>query len=303
MNSSRLRLLAALDVFLDEVSVSRAAVRLGVSQPAASRLLAGLREAFDDPLLVRSGRSLVLTAFARDLAPRVRGAMAGLEAVFGEARPFEPKSIGRRFVIGVTDTVGPLVFPRVLGRLALEAPGLKLRLTAAPTTLRPSDLAEGLDLVIDHHDLSPESLRAVTLYRQPMVVAARRGFPLPAGRLDLETFLAAEHVVVFPHAPAMDVALREVFEGAGRPFRLMVSTQQLATAAAIAAQRDCLCLMTRSALRLHAEPHGLKALDLPPGLNLPETATRMVWHERNHRDPESAWLRRVIRECAKAAVA
>src|SRR5690606_8243982 len=121
-----LNLLLALDVLLKEKNVTRAAERLFMSQPAMSGMLARLRQAFDDELLVRVGRNLELTEFAEGIAGRVHQCVRELEEL-GDSKPsFSPISETRSFCIAASDYAVLLLFDPLMRRLAEGAPGISL---------------------------------------------------------------------------------------------------------------------------------------------------------------------------------
>src|SRR6185503_17975574 len=123
-----LNLLLVLDALLVERHVSRAARRLGLSQPAVSNALAQLRTLFNDPLLVRTGGRMVATERALALAQPLAQALAAVQSVLAGPAAFDPKRAERRFVIAATDFVEFVLVPRLLGRLGREAPGVHLQI-------------------------------------------------------------------------------------------------------------------------------------------------------------------------------
>lgn len=291
-----LRLLAVLDVLLQERHVSRAAARLHLSQPATSAALARLRTLYRDPLLVKQGTALVLTPRAEQLQPQVRATMAAVERVFAAPAEFEPAALRRQFHLAVSDAVGQTLIPAALRRLARAAPGVTLRLSAAPAELSESWLAQhGIDLAVTHVGRLPASLRATTLARHRLVLVARTGHPLLRRRPALHVFMEQPQVVIFPHEVEVERALRSVFERHRRPFRLLATVQQRSVAAAIVARTDAVTLLSEPVARLHGAAFGLQSHPPPPELSLPLIHVRAVWLERVHGDPAIAWLRQVLK--------
>lgn len=296
----RMRLLVALDALLTERNVTRAAERLHLSQPATSSALARLRELLDDPLLVRSGRQMVLTPRAAELLPGLKDVLTRVDRLIGRQRDFAPAGLSRRFTIAVSDSVGQILMPAVVERLRREAPGVALRLSAAPPLVPERELGSGaLDMVVAHHEAIPEGLRSSTLYVHRLVAVVRRDHPHIRSRLGLRQFVTAPHVVVFPHAASIDDEMRRVFGRAGQAFEQMAATQSPAAAAAIVARTNGLALLNEPVARLYADAFGLRVLALPAGIEVPAVAVRAIWHERSQHDSASAWLREVLRECAK----
>ena len=297
----QLRQLVALDALLTERNVTRAAELLHLSQPATSNALARLRELFNDPLLVRNGRQMVLTPRAAELLPDLKEALTKVDQVFGRQRAFAPAQVSRRLHVAVSDSVGQILMPAVVARLRQEAPGIVLRLSAAPAEVPERLLGRAaLDLVVAHHEEIPDRLRASTLNVHKLVAVVRRGHPRIRRRLSLRQFVTTPQVVIFPHAASLDDEMRRVFVAADRPFEQVAVVQNVAAAAAIVGRTDALALLTESMARFYSAALDLLVVALPAELKLPAVPVRAIWHERTQHDPASAWLRKVLRECAKA---
>lgn len=294
-----LRLLGALDALLSERNVTRAAARLHLSQSAASGMLAQLRTLFNDPLLVRVGRDLELTARAQEMLPLVRDALAGVDRLFGARRVFLPGALKRQFRIAVSDAVAQLLVPEVVLRLARDAPGVTLKVSAAGFEVPEKMLGNGtLDMAIGHYENVPADLRAVTLYESPLVAVAGAAHPTIQARLTLRQFVQAPQVVVFPHSAAVEEGLRQVFTATDRPFKLVASVQQLSLALAIVERTDALALVTEPMARMYAKTYAIQVLELPKRVQLPKVRVLAIWHERTQHEQACAWLREVLRECA-----
>src|SRR5437879_6395361 len=117
-----LNLLVVLDALLEERSVTRAAAKVGLSQPAMSNALSRLRETFGDPLLVRTPGGMVPTARAHDLAEPVRQALRAIGSAIAPGPIFDPKISRHVFTIGTTDYAELVLLPELSKRLQNEAP-------------------------------------------------------------------------------------------------------------------------------------------------------------------------------------
>src|SRR5580692_4669265 len=122
-----LNLILALDALLEERSVTRAAQRLGITQSAMSHALARLRDVTGDALLVRAASGMVATARAEELGPPIRRALEGVATALRPPQAFDPKTAERRIRIGTSDYGEIVLLPRVVERIAKEAPRLDLR--------------------------------------------------------------------------------------------------------------------------------------------------------------------------------
>jgi DNA-binding transcriptional LysR family regulator len=283
-----LSLLLALDVFLRERHVTRAARRLGVTQGAASQRLARLREYFGDPLLV-PGRPLLLpTPRAVALGAPLASALASLRAAVRAGAPFEASTSERRFVLLGSDLLEALVLPTLWPMLERQAPGVRLDVERTDADFADR-LEEGrADLAFVPDFLVPRSLRRRALPPQRFVVLLRKGHPAARGRLDLEAYLKLSHALVAPRgAPGslVDAALEKL----GRERRVVARIQHFVTAPYLVASSDvaitCPALVLAAAL-----PHfDIVARELPLELDLDRTS--VVWHERAHLDAGHRWLR------------
>lgn len=295
VSSRHLRLLSVLQALLDEQSVSGAARRLHLSQPAVSTALGQLRELLGDPLLVRSGREMLPTQRAMDLLPDLQAATHAAARVFANRAAVNPGEARRRFRIAVSDAVGQVLVPRLVRRLREQAPGLTLRLSAAPVDLPDAALADAsLDLVIAHYDRASPGLRSTTLVRHPLVVVARAGHPSIPGRLTLPRFVAQPQVTIFPHSAGIQEALQAAFAAHKRQIQVMASVQSISVAAGIVAQTDAIALVSAPVAHLYAGVWDLQVLTVPSGLKLPPVPVRAFWHERSQSDALAGWLRRQL---------
>lgn len=298
-----LRLLGALDALLSERNVTRAAARLHLSQSATSGTLAQLRVLFKDPLLVRVGRDLELTARAREMLPMLRDALAGVDRLFAAQKALQPSTLKRQFRIAASDVVGQLLVPEVVQRLALEAPGVTLKVSAAAFEVPEKMLGNGtLDMVIGHYEELPADLRAMTLYESRLVAVARAAHPSFKAGMALLQFVKSAQVVVFPHSAAVEEGLRRVFTAAAQPFKLAASVQQLSLALAIVERTDSIALVTEPMARLYAKTYAIQILELPKEVRLPKVRVLAIWHERTQSDSACAWLRELLRDCACTAL-
>src|SRR4029079_2941838 len=126
LSNFTLNLLLALDGLLSQRSVTAAAKRVRVTPSAMSHSLSELRELLDDPLLVRSGRGMVLTPRAEALVGPLHTLLLDAERLLQGGAGFDPATTERRFLIAATDSLTPLLLPPLLEVIAREAPGITL---------------------------------------------------------------------------------------------------------------------------------------------------------------------------------
>jgi DNA-binding transcriptional LysR family regulator len=291
-----LNLLVALDALLTERSVSKAAKRVGITQPSMSHALARLREAFGDPLLVRSGHILLLTPRAEEIVAPLGELMAGVNRLVQGRTAFDPTTATRTFVIAMNDYGTLVVLPSLMAVVARTAPHVDI-------VVRPlsNDVAAALeqgdaDVAIDFFGDLPGGLLRQTLFRERYVCLVRKGHRVANAPLTLERYAKLDHLVVAPrggHTGLVDAVLAK--HGLRR--RVAVRVPSFVAAPWLVAESDLiLTAPERMAVRA-AKVLGLRVLSLPE--RGPELAAAQVWHDRYHRDPAHEWLRASVVAAAR----
>jgi DNA-binding transcriptional LysR family regulator len=195
LRGADLNLLVVLNALLDERSVTRAATRLGMSQPAASRALARLRGLFSDALLVDGPGGYLLTARAEEMRPLLRNTLAGVSELL-DGRAFDPMQATGPVRLLMLDLEAAVLAPRLIASLAEQAPAVDLEVV--PPGPRPLETLEAgaVDALIGVVDDAPAGIRKRKLYRDDFVTLMRAGHPAAGRKLTLERFLELDHVVV-----------------------------------------------------------------------------------------------------------
>lgn len=292
-------MLGTLDALLSEVSVSGAARRLGLSTPAVSHALARLRERFGDPLLVRAGRSMVLTPRAEALKPRVRDAIAAAGQVFRPEGELDPRTMARALTVSMTDYV-LLVFGAALDEALREgAPGLDLRVIPNAVDDAERLRAGDTDLAIGIYGELPPELKTRPIITERLVCVVREGHPRIGRRrrLTLEQFVEMEHVQVAPRGRPggyLDGLLAE--RGLSR--RVARAVPYFHVALELTASSDRVLTVSERIARRLGPALGLVVLE--PPLPLEPFALSMVWHPRFDADAGHAWFRQRLVEVTEA---
>ena len=195
MNNIDIRLLRAFLLFMSERSVSRTSERLGLSQPAASHLLARLRVLFNDPLLLRSRAGMIPTDRATELEKSVRRMLEDYERMVTPPEKFDAASSQRRFVLSAPEYAEHLLIPPLLRALREQAPHVRIEVRA-PQPERAYELLESgeVDLRIAWVMTPPLSLRSMQLFQDRIVCLVSGSNRQVQGALSLAQFLALPHV-------------------------------------------------------------------------------------------------------------
>lgn len=299
-----LKLLQSLVALVTERSVTRAAERMGVSQPRMSNVLARLRHLFADPLLVRTGSGMIPTERATQIAATLREGLAQVDSALASQRPFDPaKGEDIRFVLAMSDYVSTLMMAPLMRLLAETAPNVRIVVKMTDPArvqtwleTRECDLAFGLFMHLG------ESLRASPLLADTGCCIVRNDHPVLESGLSAAAFAAAAHAVMGGE-PAPVSTLEQMVEHAcadlGFTRRVAVRAPSLVLIADMVAQTDLVATVPRRLGLKFEEDIGVRHLPLP--LTLPPINVTMVWHEQTHRHPAQVWLRQqiraVVRDC------
>lgn len=297
LRSIDLNLLAVLQALLTEESVSRAALRVGLSQPATSHALGRLRTLFDDPLLERRNGKLCRTAFSTALLPKVGEAVRAAQAVFGENAPFDPASVSMTMRLAATDYVSTLLLPGLLDTLATQAPGLDLRVTVTDRLAVGDALTSGrADLAIGVFGRSTPGFRTEDLFQDDLILLARRGHPLlSTDDLTPEDLVRHDWLLVSPFGDPMgpvDEALRA--RGLARRIRLTVPI--FLQAPEIVAGTDLVVALGRRLGLMACARWPVEWRELP--LAVPGFVANAMWLEQRNADPVLNWFRSRLRGAA-----
>ncbi len=294
-----LGLVAALRALLAEKHVTRAAKRLGVTQPAMSHSLARLREALGDPILVRTPRGMRPTPRAEAMIEPLERAFHELETALAPPPAFEPAKATGRFVVATTDYVELVLFPALCARLWREAPNVDLRL--APIDPRADDaLAEGrVELAIGPPGTlgSAGTIRSQLLFRDTFRCVMREGHPAAKRRLGLDAFVALPHALITPRGDSGGGIVDRTLARMKKKRRIALEIPHFLVAPYVVRETDLVITLAARVAERFGPLLGLRSV--APPIELEGFAMAMAWHERRHVDPAHAWFRRLVADVAR----
>lgn len=291
-----LNLLKALDAFLREANVGRAALRLSLSQPAASHALRRLREALNDPILVRNGLRMELTPRAEALREPLKSALDQMQSLFA-GDSFNPAQCARHFRLLFPDLVVELMLPEIMNKIAKQAPRVAIEVMPwrGPDGMT-TEFARSLDLICSFMPDAFKGFHRLTLYKDSDAVAARKGHPLGKRLTKRDVFFAARHVAVVGRAQREDIIdfwLRE--KNLERNVALTVPGY--VEALHVVSRSDLVAFVPRRLIASLAKPLSLIAIDPPID---PGTDEQFLFYPaRAQTDPGSVWLRKLVMETAR----
>jgi LysR family nod box-dependent transcriptional activator len=293
-----LNLLVTLDALLMEKNVTRAGVRMNLSQSAMSGALARLREFFQDELLVPMGRNMVLTSLAEDLVQPVRDVLLQVQATIASKPRFDPASSARHFSIAVSDYVTSVLMVDFLREIRCQAPSITFELR--PVGKRAGESLESgeLDFLIGP-DLyvSPGHPKEVLFQDTHTCVAWKKNRKIGA-TLSVEEYLTLGHVIVKVGENGKGNYDERVLRGMNhcRNVEVVTPTFDLAPQLVIGTDRIA-TVMTRLACK-YAKLLPIKLLPLP--IDIPPMIEVLQWHRAHDQDPAYLWLRSQLKQTAAA---
>ncbi len=291
-----LNLLVALDALLAERSVSRAAVRLHLSQPAASALLARLRELFGDPLLLRSARGMLPTPRALELLGPVKQVLDEIEAIVQPRAAFDPASASLTFTLSASDYVEYALLPKLVDYLEHKAPGVRLEVRPLDLQLVAMQMESGeVDLCITGLQNAVPGLHLRPLYTERLVSVVRRNHPGVGAHLTLDKFCSLEHIQVSVRGSGFSTRIDEALAVLGRKRHARLAVPHFLLVPEIVARSDMISALPERLARGYAKQ--LRIFE--PPVELQKFTVGEMWHERNERDPAQQWLRDVLVELAQ----
>jgi DNA-binding transcriptional LysR family regulator len=300
IHSFDLNLLLALDALLQEQHVTRAAARVGLSQPAMSNALARLRELLDDPLLVRTPKGMVPTPRALRLQGAVREALQAVERAVADSEAFAPERAQAGFDLMTSDAIGMLLLPRLGERLRAAAPGIALRVHA----LIEDEPWEGLEsgrthLAVGVYEERPAGIHQRPLYEEQFVCLMRLDHPAAAERLSLRRYVELPHIRVSTTRSGWgSSAVDRTLERHGVSRHIGITLPHFLVAPFIVAQSDYVITFPSRLAAYFARLLPLRVV--APPLEIPGYTIRLCWHERMQREPACAWLREQIQAIAES---
>lgn len=292
LRSLDLNLLLVFKAVYAERSISKAAKKLNLSQPAVSNALNRLRRNLDDPLFTRTPHAMVPTSRAKTLAGPIHKALELLEAGMFDRDPFDCAESDRRFVVAVEDYGETVLLPALLSRLTRIAPHLKIVVRPEPGGELAQSMTEGkVDLSLDYFVQRDSAFRNECVLVDSLLTLSRRDHPGVGDKLSLEQYLAIRHVALIPRAgsmPMIDLALAK--RGLRRD--VAVNVPHFLSMPNIVKSTDLLCtLPTRMAL-IYVENFQLRKHAVP--LRVPNFPIYLTWHRSADDDPAHQWLREEI---------
>ena len=291
-----LNLLPIFAALMQERSVTRAAERLGMTQPALSNALSRLRTTFQDQLFIRERYGIQPTPVAVELAPVIAEALARLDdAVLGQ-QAFDPATAERLLTVASNGYVELVLVPALVAKVRVVAPGITLRLIPYNNDVAETGVISGTTaLVLGRVVDPPDSLVVQHLFDEGFACVVRAGHPEIGSSITRDQFERLRHVNVVPPG-RMRAGLFQALARQQLKREVAISvTNFFAVAEMVAVTDYCATLPGLVCRRLAHDP---RLRVLPPPADLGTFPVEMAWHVRYRHDPAHRWIRSLIGEVA-----
>ena len=292
LSSTDLNLLPVFQVLLDEKSVTKAAFRLGLTQPAVSRNLARLRVLFNDPLFTRTPKGLNPTPRAIALSRELHQSM---QALFELVEPvdFNPLSTKKTFRLATTDYGAHVLLPSVIKRLYIEAPNISLELIPWKEGAQKTLSEDNIDLATCTIDDLPAGVQSLGLGGDEFVCVMRKNHPCVKTKLTLKGYIKASHALITMGGTHKSIIDR-ILEKSGLTRHITLRSPHFVATLALVAQNNLLLTIPYGLAKNFASHYNLSISPFPA--EIPRLSHSIIWHERNKQDPAHCWFRKLVHE-------
>lgn len=291
-----LNLLLALDLLVEEASVTQAAQKLHMSQSAMSHALKRLRILLDDPILIRtSQRQMEVTPYARQISVQVRQVLSSIQETLLVRETFDPATAQDTFRIAASDYVESTLGVTLLQQLTAQAPHVRIRIIEMTKDKVLTALDDHrIDLFIGA-GLEPKGWHlSEALYSETFVCVLQSESPL--SELSVEAYQMRSHILVSLQNDFQGIVDR-LFEDQGLSRHVVWSTPHFMSVPFLLNDSDCVALLPRRLAERCARSMGLMLI--PPPIDAPGFTVSMVWHQRDNQQPQHQWLRNQVKTAVR----
>ncbi|MBC7437832.1 MAG: LysR family transcriptional regulator [Bdellovibrionales bacterium] len=290
-------MLRTFDSLMRERSVSRAAARLFLSQPAVSASLNRLRETFGDPLFTRTAHGVAPTARALSLASQVEGVLADIHALLDTDQPFDPATSQRIFRIAGSDNPSRIILPALARTLEQNRSGVRIVWEPPGTWSVAERMHKGdLDLAVIARIHLPREMESAVLYEDHYVYAMRAGHPKAGEPVTLDSYCETPQVFLGYGASALDDLIDETLGKSARQRRAQFVVTSFGQIVHQLQHSDHAAIIPHRVALDHAD----KLLVQPPPFELPHYQLLLCWDARASSDAGIQWLKAEILRAMKA---
>lgn len=296
-----LNLIVILDALLEEQSVTRAAERVHVSQPAVSAALAKLRRHTGDELLQKVGRDFILTARAQSMVEPVKEILRQIESTISPSSEFDPSQSDRTFQIAMSSYAAEVLTPGLVGKIATSYPRISCEVEDIHTESLARVKKGAIDCCITFQQttlLNPresvEELSHAHAFSDEWVLIAASGNDLVTERTSFEEFCSLPYVETRMGRDLRSLPDRILDQQIARP-RVILSVPSFELAITSVMNSDCVAVVP--SLLIDDRLRSFLKMFRPP-FAMPTLEEFLVWHSRNDAEPGHKWFRQLVFEVA-----
>lgn len=291
-----LNLLRVLDALLSERSVTRAAQRLNLSQPAVSNALARLRSQMGDALLVRGTGGLLPTPRAEALRNQIREILETIENTL-TPKIFYPEELEQTFHINMHNYLELMLLPELLKEMRQRAPKVKLAVQGLGPDVTCEKLLKGsLDVALGYFAGIPDQLFRQHVLTERFICLVGQQHPNIQGSMSMEQFLAEDHILVSTQGGKFVGVVDDFLAKQGLKRNVVLSIPHFTVAPSIVTSSNLIITMTERIAKEFSQKYPVQVIPAP--LSLPEFSVSQIWHARTQNEPAQRWLREMIQQVA-----
>ncbi|MDM9379870.1 LysR family transcriptional regulator [Chlorogloeopsis sp. ULAP01] len=287
-----LNLLVVFDALMTEQHLTRAAEKIGLSQPATSNALARLRKLFKDDLFIKTSKGITPTPRAIALAVPIREALTQIQSVVSSQPEFDPKTSDRVFRIGMDDYTEIVFLSKLLQELSHIAPNVRVQVRSSTWQKAPKLLdADEIDLALGYFPEFSSWHQKQTLYLETFICVASAERFKKRKRLTIEEYASASHLLVSPKEDMVGM-VDELLAQQGLSRIVAVSVPNFLIVPFVLVSTELVATIPSQIVATLTQTWNLYAFPLP--FEMPGFSVDMLWHSKSDRDPGHTWLRELI---------
>ncbi|MGL6259264.1 LysR family transcriptional regulator [Vibrio sp. WXL210] len=296
LSGIELKSLLILQQLLQHNSVKEVAKQMGLQQGTVTYHLNKLREHFDDPLYIPSGRGVEPTPKALSLAGPLSEAVTCLERVVA-IEAFQPSKVKGRIRIAMHDLGALYAIPILVDRLQDKAPGIVVE-TALWNINTEQELLEGkVDLTFNAITQLSSQFYGVELGKIPLCAIFDKQHPLQDSEQWPQSVFDYPYVTILPQTPQQE-AVESLAQSYGKSRQIVSGAASYKLLARLIKGTQRVSVITSASAALLDE----EALTSRPIDNLPPTTVHCYWHQRNHNDPLHRFVRNELIEICREGI-
>jgi DNA-binding transcriptional LysR family regulator len=281
------KLLPALISLLQTRNITESAKALHVTQSAMSKTLGQIRQAFNDPILVRETNHFVLTQRGEALKQQLPGLLQQLDGLY-LPRTFDPKKCTRKFTFASTDYVAQAIFPSICSAMSLQAPDASTEYQSWDKQWLDELSGRSLDLVSSITDVIPEKLYGELMAQDQQAIVLRKTHPLCTQKLTIDDYTQAKHILISSGGDK-DSPVEQALAVIGKQRQVFANVPFFQAAIELLLTTDTLLTTPLHIAGDFAQRYDLHIKPLP--LTLKPHNYYLLWHAKHHQDPQHKWFR------------